>query len=178
MYHFVVMYQSVNLVPNFEELKIVAFEFRKLLDKCDKQNTELVTEDFPIMSCKLASMLFIYHVLTIWPKLEVYGICGVALDLKDEETISHYWVEIENIAIDLTADQYNQIDDKHLNKSIVLNRPFQPVCVGFVGNISQYETFRIDCRDKYITGFPTIGEDFIHDMQIGHSQLMAIKQNT
>ena len=160
-----------NLVPIFEDIKREAIKFRGLIDACDKSNAELVTDDFPICNCKLSSMLLIYHFLKIWPNIEITGVQGMAKDQAGEEVISHYWVEIDNIAIDITADQYNLIDDEQLNHEIINNRPFKSVYTEPKLSFLPYKLFRITDRNTYKNGFPTIGEDFIDSMSTGYAQL-------
>lgn len=48
-------------MKTINELRKEALKFRELLNNCDKSNTELVIDCFPIMSCKLSSMLVAYH---------------------------------------------------------------------------------------------------------------------
>ena len=158
---------------NKNEVNVEVLKFRKLLESCDKESTELVTEDFPIMNCKLSSLLLAYHLFEIWPELVIYGICGFTNDRAGNETISHYWLEVEGLAIDITGDQYNLIDDVELNSDIVDCRPFKPVCVAKIGKDVQYRLFDIVDRDRYVSGFPMVGEDFIELMKIGYSQLIG-----
>lgn len=158
-------------MPQFDEIKKESIKFRGLLDACDKNNTELVTEEFPICNCKLSSMLLIYHFLKVWPNIEITGVRGIAKDRSGEEMISHYWVEIKDIAIDITADQYNLIDGKLLNDVIISHRPFKAAYVEPKLSFLPYKLFRITDRDIYKKGFSTIGEDFIESMCLGYSQL-------
>lgn len=48
-------------MKTINELRKEALKFRELLNNCDKPNTELVIDCFPIMNCKLSSMLVAYH---------------------------------------------------------------------------------------------------------------------
>lgn len=98
-----------------------ATNFRKLIENCDKKNTSLILDCFPIMSCKLSSMLLSYHFLNLWPELLIKGVS--AATGKDDH-ISHFWLEKDDIVIDITGDQYNIINDKELNNKIVNSRPF------------------------------------------------------
>lgn len=159
---------------SIDKVKAEALFFRQLLDKCDKNNTQLVTEEFPVENCKLSSMLFICHIFHLWPNAEVFGVSGIAKNNKGKETITHYWVEVGDIAIDLTADQYNKIDHIYLSEKITQERPYDSIYVGSKNNILQYKLFRIVCRDRYDADFSSVGEDFIEDMEIGYSQLMAL----
>ncbi|MDY3693544.1 MAG: hypothetical protein SO066_02540 [Proteus mirabilis] len=154
------------------ELRKEALKFRELLNNCDKSNTELVIDCFPIMSCKLSSMLLAYHFLKKWPNLELKGIS--AATGKNEE-ISHYWLEIYDIAIDITGDQYNMIDDNELNKKIIKNRPFPSVHVELISDSYLYNLFKIKEKEILISGFPDINADFIEKMEMGYKQLLIPK---
>ena len=158
-------------MPRFEDIKKEAIKFRGLLDACDKKNTELVTEDFPICNCKLASLLLIYHFLKIWPSIEITGVQGIAKDKSGEDVISHYWVEINDIAIDITADQYNLLDSELLNDVIISHRPFKAAYIESKFSFLAYELFRVTGRDTYEKGFSYIGEDVIEGMSLGYAQL-------
>lgn len=78
------------------------------------------------MSCKLTSMLLSYHFLTLWPELELKGVSAAT---GKNSQITHYWLEIDNIVVDITGDQYNIIDDKELNNKIIKNRPYPSIHV-------------------------------------------------
>lgn len=155
-------------MPSISELKAEALKFRSLIESCDKPSTRLVLDDFPVMACKLTSMLLCYHYLTLWPDIEVTGFGGGA---KDRDKVTHYWLEVDGIAIDITGDQYNQIDESELCASIVKKRPFDAVHVQHVRDSFLYALFRESDRDIFVQGFPTIGDDFIDQMEIGYSQL-------
>ncbi|EAP1628499.1 hypothetical protein FNY12_27175, partial [Salmonella enterica] len=102
-------------MPTINEIKEEAVKFRRLIESCDKKNTSLVIDCFPVMSCKLTSMLLSYHFLTLWPELELKGVSAAT---GKNSQITHYWLEIDNIVVDITGDQYNIIDDKELNNKI------------------------------------------------------------
>ncbi|TNH91704.1 hypothetical protein CF137_20925 [Aeromonas sobria] len=156
-------------MPTITEIKEEATKFRGLIERCDKKNTKLVIECFPIMSCKLSSMLLAYHILLLWPNLEIKGISAAT---GKNNHITHYWLEINDIAIDITGDQYNIISEKELNKKIITNRPFEVVHVSHKGDSYLYDLFNIIESEPLVYGFPTIGEDFIEDMSLGYSQLI------
>ncbi|WP_258023164.1 hypothetical protein [Salmonella enterica] len=103
-------------MPTINEIKEEAVKFRRLIESCDKKNTSLVIDCFPVMSCKLTSMLLSYHFLTLWPELELKGVSAAT---GKNSQITHYWLEIDNIVVDITGDQYNIIDDKELNNKII-----------------------------------------------------------
>lgn len=103
-----------------------AIRFRELLEKCDPSTTYLIPHGFPVMSCKLCSMLLSFHFLKLWPDLELKGVSGAT---GKNDAITHYWLEVGDYVIDITGDQYNIISTSELNEAIVKNRPFVPVHV-------------------------------------------------
>ena len=94
-------------------------KIRQLLDNNKHRKIALISQDFPVMSCKLASIILAYHLTKLSPTTIVYGISGIAKDLKNENNISHYWLEVQGLALDITSDQYNLISDHELNVSII-----------------------------------------------------------
>lgn len=156
-------------MPTITEIEEEATKFRGLLERCDKKNTKLVIECFPIMSCKLSSMLLAYHFLLLWPNMEIKGISGATGKNKN---ITHYWLEINDVAIDITGDQYNIISEEELNKEIIMNRPFGVVHVYNKASSYLYDLFKIIESEPLVYGFPTIGEDFIEDLALGYSQII------
>ncbi|MGV7960399.1 hypothetical protein QPK13_04525 [Photorhabdus tasmaniensis] len=157
------------------EIKEEAFKFRALLENCDKSNTNLVIDDFPVMSCKLSSMLLSYHFLKLWPELELIGVTAAT---GKNNQITHYWLEIGEFVIDITGDQYNIIDAKKLNKEIVKTRPFASVHVSHQKESCLYNLFKIQEKERLVYGFPTIGEDFIEEMELAYHQLLSQKKYT
>ncbi|HFZ1237774.1 hypothetical protein [Klebsiella pneumoniae] len=146
-----------------------ATNFRKLIENCDKKNTSLILDCFPIMSCKLSSMLLSYHFLNLWPELLIKGVS--AATGKDDH-ISHFWLEKDDIVIDITGDQYNIINDKELNNKIVNSRPFPAVHVACKKESYLYKIFKNREEEYLVSGFPTIKESFIEKMRRGYNQLL------
>ena len=159
-------------VPSINEIKKEAEFFRKLIDQCDKENTELVIDCFPIMSCKLTSMLLAYHLFSIYSDIKIIGIGGEALDNNGDETISHYWLEVNEFAVDITGDQYNLINANELNKEIVKNRPFQSVYVADKKDSILYKLFYTTYQDSFDKKFSSVKSSFLWSMQQGHKQLI------
>ena len=157
-----------------QKIKQEASNFRELLENCDKSKMNLVPDCFPVMSCKLSSMLLSYHMLKLWPELELKGVMGTT-GRNDE--ITHYWLEIGDIAIDITGDQYNVINANRLNKAIVRNRPFTSVHVTHQKDSCLYNLFKIRHKELLSHGFPTIADDFIEDMAFDHRQLIGNKDD-
>ena len=152
------------------KIKNEATKFRERIEKCDKNQTPLVIDRFPIMSCKLSSMLLAYHFLTLWPESEITGISAAT---GRQQQITHYWLEINDIVIDITGDQYNLISDNELNKKIIAYRPFPAVHVISSKKSYLYTLFKVKETEKFTADFPTIGEDFIEEMKFSYNKLMG-----
>ena len=157
--------------PDVNEVVAEAERFRLKLELAKKENNLLVTEDFPVMNCKLSSLLFAYHALQKWPSIVIYGVSGRAANYVGDDTISHYWLEYQQTAIDLTADQYNIIEEKQLNREILMSRPFKPVSTGRIDSMQNYKLFKISYRDTFIMGLPELAEDFLHDLHASYEAL-------
>lgn len=114
-------------------------------------------------------MLLSYHFLELWPELEVKGV-SAATGKNDQ--ITHYWLEIDEIAIDITGDQYNLIKGSELNKAIVKSRPFEAIHVSNKNESYLYNLFRVREREHFVYNFPTLGEDFMEDMKLSYNQLL------
>lgn len=143
--------------------------FRKLIEICDKKNTSLIVDSFPIMGCKLSSMLLSYHFLMLWPDLEIKGV-SAATGKNDQ--ITHYWLEINDIVVDITEDQYNLINDCEITNKIIKSRPFPSIHVSHNNESYLYNIFKIKETYSLVHGFPEIANDFIDEMADGYSQLL------
>ncbi|ECU5250324.1 hypothetical protein F2181_26020 [Salmonella enterica] len=118
-------------------------------------------------------MLLSYHFLTLWPELELKGVSAAT---GKNGQITHYWIEINDIVVDITGDQYNIIDDKELNSQIIKNRPYSAIHVAHKEKSYLYNLFKIREKEPLVCGFPTIGKDFIEDMELGYNQLFNRKE--
>lgn len=132
---------------------------RNSLEQSDKRNIPLITEDFPIMNCKLSSMLVAYHLILKYPNLTIHGVSGRAKNWKGVDEITHYWLEVGKILIDITSDQYNKIDIDELNGQFASYIPFKSVHVGPKNRQPQYYLFKEIERDVFIDGFSDICEN-------------------
>lgn len=160
--------------PNINEVIAEAKKFRLALERCKDEDIPFIIKGFPVMNCKLSSLLFIYHALKKWPSMTIYGVCGSATDLDGNDTISHYWLEYQETAIDLTADQYNILEDAELNKKIIKYRPFKSVSTGRIGSMLNYKLFKIDRRDTYTHELPELAKDFLWELQISYERIENI----
>ncbi|EPX1410027.1 hypothetical protein ACWWIV_000297 [Cronobacter sakazakii] len=151
------------------EIQKEATEFRKVIEVCDKKNTSLVIDHFPVMGCKLSSMLLSYHLLKLWPDLLIKGVSAAT---GKNGQITHYWLEIDDIVIDITRDQYNLINDCELTNKIIKSRPFPSIHVSHNNESYLYNIFKIKETYSFVHGFPEIADDFIDEMAHGYNQLL------
>lgn len=105
-------------------LRDEAIELRSAMERCDKGSETILTSEFPIMNCKFASLLLAFHYLQKQPLIEVVLVSGVT-----DNRVSHSWLEVDDLVIDITGDQYNIIDDTDLTIEIIKNRQFPNVHV-------------------------------------------------
>lgn len=146
-------------------------KIRILIDNNKHRKIALIHQDFPVMSCKLASIILAYHLIKISPSIVVYGISGTAKNLNHENSISHYWLEAQGLALDITSDQYNLINDHELNVSIIENRPFPSVSIAKIGELPNYKLFKISYIDTYFYGCPELAEDFLEMLEASYASL-------
>lgn len=115
-------------------------------------------------------MLLSFHFLQLWPELELKGVTGAT---GKNGAITHYWLEVGDYVIDITGDQYNIINASKLNEDIVRSRPFEPVHVAHRKDSYLYDLFKIQEKEHLTNGFPTIGNDFIEEMECDYRQLVG-----
>ncbi|KQB54481.1 hypothetical protein AQS70_21710 [Pseudomonas endophytica] len=148
-------------------------KIRQLIDNKKHREIALINQDFPVMSCKLASIILAYHLTKISPSTIVYGISGIARDSNNENNISHYWIETQGLALDITSDQYNLINDHDLNVSIIKSRPFPSVSIAKIGELPNYKLFKTSYIDTYLYGWPELAEDFLETLEASYDLLTA-----
>ena len=138
-----------------------ASKLRKLIDVSLKleKNLPLFGLTFPINYCKQASILFAYHLQQIGFLGEIECVLGFS-NTRDNQ-IGHWWVKIGNVMVDLTADQFNGIEDCELSYKIKKGRPFKSVYCCTIGesphnkifNMFPSDSFFFDCNDLNFGGF-------------------------
>ncbi|HAU8295495.1 TPA: hypothetical protein I7152_21725 [Vibrio vulnificus] len=152
-----------------------AIRFRQLIQSCAPEKTALVTDAFPVMNCKLTSMILVYHFLKLYPNLEIRGIGGVR---PENGLITHYWLEIDGIVVDITGDQYNLIDDNQLDDFLIALRPYSPIHVAKIEDSFLYDVFEISFVDCFTCGLPGIKESFVESLELSYSQLTSAEKCT
>ncbi len=140
-----------------------AVRLRQQIESIVSDDLPLFTSSFPINACKHASQLFCYHMgLKGYsePLKVVFGVSN-----KRRGDVGHWWVETGGILIDLTADQFNQIDDEELSYKIRVNRKYRAVYCCPVSEAPHYKVFSPIPRQAFIWDLSEISEDYIESLE-------------
>ena len=91
---------------NLSYLTNLALEFRSALLKCDKNFLVGTLRAFPKGSCGEASKLLAKYFKDMDQGV-FYYVCGEVIN--DKKFQSHAWLEKEDVIVDITADQFEEI---------------------------------------------------------------------
>ncbi|MBL4831305.1 MAG: hypothetical protein JKY55_15640 [Aliivibrio sp.] len=147
-------------MQNIESIEREAQKVRDTIEACDKNSQMMITESFPVMNCKLAAMLLAFHFLKKWNDIEIVCVSGIG-----ENMVSHAWLEINGYVIDITGDQYNEIEDDQLNDDVLQYRPYPRVHVAKASQSYLSHLFRASERIILDSEFSNINEDFVELME-------------
>lgn len=90
-----------------EQIRLGAEWFREALEKCPKFLLGLTFADFPHGACGDASLLLGKYIQQS-ASLSLHYVCGELRETGNFQT--HAWLEHEDFIIDITADQFEEID--------------------------------------------------------------------
>lgn len=98
-----------TLAMDLGKLHILASRFREAIEACDPKHLTIGLEDFPRGSCGDASLL-------LGTYLREHGRGDFTYILAErregDSWFSHAWVEIDGVLVDITADQFPEIDER------------------------------------------------------------------
>lgn len=152
---------------NIQLLKREALIFRHAINVCDKDLSTIITSDFPLDNCLLASILLAFHYR------EQFGIVDIVLFYGRAECESrefrHVWLEIEGYVIDVTGDQYNFIDDELLSMDVIECRPYPCVHIEKISKSYLYQLF--SCSQRFIVSndFSNIQKKFVIKLEYSYN---------
>jgi hypothetical protein len=78
--------------------------FRSALEKCDRNKLPIGLQGFPRGACGDASLLLAKY-------LEENGEVGLTYVMGQNNAQTHGWLELDGIIVDITADQFDGVDD-------------------------------------------------------------------
>lgn len=100
-----------------EELRIIATDFRQAIEESDLSEKSIGREanirvgDFPYAACSEISTVF-GIVLTEKYNLKPLEVKIANIEGLEDEFGTHHWLEHDDIIIDVTADQFDVVDEK------------------------------------------------------------------
>jgi hypothetical protein len=98
-----------KITSSLTELKSGAAKFRLAIERCERRRLVRTFQDFPTGSCGDAALL-------LRAFLQEQGLGTFAYILGWRETDrgwgSHAWLEAAGVIVDITADQFPEIDEK------------------------------------------------------------------
>ncbi|MEZ8899766.1 hypothetical protein [Vibrio alginolyticus] len=126
--------------------------------------------DFPINACKHASMLFCYHLIQKGYSKPIFLVFGVSKKRGGE--VGHWWVESDGTLVDITADQFNIIEDSELSYKIKSNRLYLPVyCVPTV-NAPHHKVFEPVPKELWAWNEGDVCEIYLDELSTCYSRLL------
>lgn len=101
--------EIVNLA--IERIKPLAWEFRLGLERCDESLFPDSMAEFPLGACGDAIHLLGTYFIDVGLGASDY-VCGTRIDPeRPRSPYSHAWLEHEGIIVDITADQFIDVED-------------------------------------------------------------------
>lgn len=88
-----------------DEIKSLAHRYRSVYEKFHNELEIPFFSGFPKNCCEGASFFFGYCISTLFPRNDVEIIKGVRQ--YNGHTEYHFWIEVDGLIYDLTADQFN-----------------------------------------------------------------------
>ncbi|MGR5465227.1 hypothetical protein ACPV5G_20015 [Photobacterium damselae] len=125
--------------------------------------------DFPLDACKHASMLFCYHLTRKGYTKPMFLVMGISKKRGGE--VSHWWVESDDILIDITADQFNLIDDSELSYKVKKNKFYLPVYCMPVIKAPHYKVFQPVPEERWMWKEVDIDESYLDKLSIFYKHL-------
>ncbi|WP_049846034.1 hypothetical protein [Vibrio sp. VPAP30] len=143
---------------------------RHAMELCRNEIAPYPTPEFPVGNCKFASLLLAYHYFQLVDDIEIVMVSGFS-----DNMVSHVWLEIGGYVFDVTGDQYNTIDDYHLNPTVIAARPYPAI---HVEEVKLSYLYRLFGKLEYLSldrGFSAFKARFVAKMGSSHEYLIAIK---
>ena len=117
-------------------ITICAKKFREALEKCDRHLLPIAFEEFPRGSCGDATLL-----LAKFLEKSGFGmfdyVCG-EIPIEGGGLQSHAWLQRSNLIIDITADQFDEVQETVL---VTRNHDWHNRFHSEVKHIADYEIF-------------------------------------
>ena len=98
--------------PSFsEQLYLPVYDFRRALERYALRVPRGVFTRFPYGCCRVSSQLLARYLVTEWRVPPVHFVSGVRPQTHRQGAWeSHLWIKVGECLIDVTADQYREVD--------------------------------------------------------------------
>lgn len=152
-------------------LRDESLKVRHMIEEKITEDLPLFIDSFPINACKQASLLFCYHLERLGFNKPLKCVFGISKKRIDD--VGHWWIETEGKIIDLTADQFNIIEDRDLSYKIKAKRPYNSVYCCPINKAPHYKVFNLYEAFKY--DLNELATDFIDDLVRTYELLLSCK---
>lgn len=126
--------------------------------------------DFPINACKHASMLLCYHLFKKNYNKALFLVFGVS-KMRDGE-VGHWWVESDGHLIDITADQFNLIEDCALSYKIKKNRQYLPIYCCPANQAPHSKIFTLVPKERWAWNEDDVCDIYLDELDILYRSFM------
>ena len=147
-------------------------KIRRIIDDNVGNDSLLFVDSFPINACKQASLLCCYHLQKLGFDKPLKCIFGISKKRVDD--VGHWWIETEGKIIDLTADQFNTIDDSELSYKIKVRRPYKPVYCCSISEAPHHKVFQE--HGEFIYDFDELADEFIDILVRTYEYLLSLPE--
>jgi len=146
-------------------------KIRELLESNNLTNLPIISAEFPRNTCKMVSILFCYHLYKIGYKNSLKCVFGRSKKRIGE--VGHWWVELPDFLVDLTADQFNEINDSELSYKIKCHRPYDSVYCCVKDEAPHYKVFQIIKNEAFEFNIYELGEDYLEELEDTYNVLLT-----
>ncbi|MUH95205.1 hypothetical protein GNP63_01390 [Aliivibrio fischeri] len=153
-------------MKNVQFFRKNAFIFHSVIEGCNKDTSTVLTDSFPLGNCQFASLLLAFHY-----RQKYYDIEIIIVYARGENLVSHVWLEIDEYAIDITGDQYNDFKDGELNTHVVKYKPYPKVHFEKISQSYLYHAFERFERLTLNNDFSNFKKPFIRKMKYSYDLL-------
>ncbi|MEZ9524854.1 hypothetical protein [Enterovibrio norvegicus] len=146
-----------------------AQKVRNAIELIAGDHSHFFSDGFPINACKHASQIFCYHLGIMGFEEPLSVVFGVSKKRGGE--VGHWWVESEDFLIDLTADQFNIIDDRDLSYKIREKRDYLSVYCCLVSKAPHYNVFSTIDKQKFTWDLSEISDEYIEHLELDYEKM-------
>ena len=137
-----------------ESLEFRAKQFRVALEICERDSLPITFENFPSGSCGDATLLLAKYLQNSGLGFFDY-VCGEIYEDGERKFQSHAWLQREDLIVDITADQFDEIE-----AAVLITR-----------NHSWHNQFEVDVR--HLADFEVYDEHTKNTLSSAYNSVVA-----